>query len=141
MAYLYCAVCRKCEDSLQSLKSLSRTWITGSMNRKADNMLDHASSEVHKVSMARKKTDITKASSRSAVLSSTIGCCLSTLDSSAQAWMERKFDLCFVMARQSILFTICPGLLELKQRHEVDLGHTYNTVDSARQFTSFIAQS
>jgi len=29
---LYCAVCKKYKDRLQSLKSFSRAWITGSMN-------------------------------------------------------------------------------------------------------------
>ena len=65
--------------------------------------------------------------------SSTIGRCLSTLDSGTRARMERKFDLYFVMAQQSIPFAKYPALLELKQRHEVDIGHAYNTVDSARE--------
>lgn len=55
--------------------------------------------------------------------------------------MERKFDLCFVMAKGSILFTKYPALLELEQQHKVDVGHAYNTVDWARLFTSVIAKS
>ena len=55
--------------------------------------------------------------------------------------MERKFDLCFVMAKQSIPFAKYPALLELEQRHEVDIGHAYTTADSARLFMSFIAKS
>ena len=55
--------------------------------------------------------------------------------------MEKKFDLCFVMAKQSIPFAKYPAMLELEKRHGVDLGHAYNTTDSARLFTSFIAKS
>ena len=44
VASLYCAVCRKYEDSLQSLKSFLRAWITGSTNQKASNVLDYAAS-------------------------------------------------------------------------------------------------
>ena len=55
--------------------------------------------------------------------------------------METKFDLCFVMAKHSIPFAKYPALLELEQHHEVDIGHAYNTVDSARLFTSCIAKS
>jgi len=51
------------------------------MNQKVSNVLDHAISDVHKVAMTRNGTDATKASSRSAVLSSMISCCFSTLDS------------------------------------------------------------
>ena len=141
VAALYCAVCKKYEDSLQSLKSFSRAWITGSTNHKVSNVLDHAASEVHKVAMTRKRADDAKASGGSAMLSSTIGCCLATLDSGTRARMERKFDLCYVMAKQSIPFAKYSALIELEQRHEVDIGHAYNTADSARLFTSFIAKS
>ena len=141
VASLYCAVCKTYEDSLQSLKSFSRAWITGSTNQKVNNVLDHANSEVHKVAMTKKRADAVKASGGSAVQSSTIGRCLSALDSATRARMEKKFELCFVMAKQSIPFAKYPALLELEQRHEVDIGHAYNTADSARLFTSCIAKS
>ena len=52
-----------------------------------------------------------------------------------------EFDLCFMITKQSIPFAEYPALLELKQHHKVDVGHAYNTGDSARLFTSFIARS
>ena len=55
VASLYCAVCKKYEDSLKFLKSFSRAWITGSVNQKVSNVLDHATSEVHKVAMSWKR--------------------------------------------------------------------------------------
>ena len=141
VASLHCAVCKKYEDSLLSLKSFSRAWISGTTNQKVSNVIDHATSEVHHVAMTRTRADTAKASGGSAALSSTIGRCLSTLDSDTRARMERKFDVCFVMAKQSIPFAKYPALLELEQRHEVDTGHAYNTADSARLFTGFIAKS
>ena len=53
--------------------------------------------------------------------------------------MGRKFDICFVMAKEGIPFTKYPALLQLEQRHAVDLGHAYNMPDSAKLFTGFIA--
>ena len=75
------------------------------------------------------------------VLSSPIGCALSTLDSTTRARMRRIFDLCFMMAKESIAVAKYPSLLELEKRHGVDLGHAYTTADSAKLFTSFIAKS
>ena len=49
--------------------------------------------------------------------------------------------MCFVMAKQSIPFAKYQVLQELEQLHEVDIGHAYNTADSARLFTGFIAKS
>ena len=108
VAALYCAVCKKYEDSLQSLKSFSRAWVTGSTNHKVSNVLDHAASEVHKVAMTPKRADDAKASGGSAMLSSTIGRCLATLDSGTQARMERKFDLCYVMANTTFTLRTVP---------------------------------
>ena len=54
------------------------------------NVLDHANSEVHKVAMTRKREDDAKVSGGSAVLSSTIGRCLATLDSATRARMEKS---------------------------------------------------
>ena len=41
--------------------------------------------------------------------------------------MGRIFDVCFMMAKESIAFAKYPSLLE---RHGVDLGHAYTTADS-----------
>ena len=55
--------------------------------------------------------------------------------------MGRKFELCFIMAKESIPFTNHPALLQLEEHHGVDVGSVYRTPDSAKSFTSFIAIS
>jgi hypothetical protein len=73
VASLYCDVCRKYEGNLESLKNFSRVWISGSTNQKVSNVLDHATSEVHKAAMVRLRADSVKASGgRSVVLTSAI---------------------------------------------------------------------
>ena len=51
VATLWCEACKKHEHSVQSLKNFSRVWITGSTNQKVSNVVDHATSEVHKASI------------------------------------------------------------------------------------------
>ena len=53
--------------------------------------------------------------------------------------MRRKFDVCYTMAKENIPFSKYPSCLELEDRHDVDMGPTYRTSDSAKSFTSFIA--
>ena len=60
--------------------------------------------------MTRKRADDTKVSGRSAVLFSTIGRYMVTLDSGTRARMEKKFDVCYTMAKQSIPFAKCSAL-------------------------------
>ena len=77
----------------------------------------------------------------SAVLVSTIGHSLSTMDRETRARMGQKFEQCFVMAKESIPFAKYPALLQLEEHHRVDLDSAYRMPDSVKSFTSFIAVS
>ena len=77
----------------------------------------------------------------SAALASAIGHSLSAMDRETRARMGRKFELCFVMAKESIPFTKYLALLQLEEHHGVDVGSAYRTSDSAKSFTGFIAVS
>ena len=123
------------------MRSFSTACITGSSNCKVNNIIDHATSKVHIVAMAQKRANKIRASRGCAALPSEIGRCLSTLDDVTKAQMEKKFNLCFVMAKEGIPFAKYPALLDLEQRHAVDVGHAYHTTDSAKQFTTYIARS
>ena len=43
------------------------------------------------------------------------------MDEAVQGCMKRKFDICYVMARESLMFRKYPALHELEERHGVDL--------------------
>ena len=141
MVSLYCAICKKYEANLRSLKNFRRDWIAGSTNQRTSNSIDHATSDVHKVAMAKLKLECSRASGESAATSTTIGRLLSSMDDETQERIARKFDVCYMMAKESLPFTKYPALLELESRHGVDLGPAYRTPDSAKSFTSYIAKS
>ena len=122
VASLHCALCKNYEGYLQSLKNFNAAWITGSNNQKVSNILDHAGSGVHKSALVRKRAEAARARGE-------------TLDLPTRARMGRIFDLCFMMAKESVAFAKYPSLLELEKRHGVDLGHAYTTADSAKLFT------
>ena len=66
---------------------------------------------------------------------------ISVMDEAVQARMKKKFDICYVIAKESLAFRKYPSLHELEERHGVDLGFSYKTCDSAKSFTHYIAQS
>ena len=39
---LYCAICRKYEANIRSLKNFRRDWIVGLANQRTSNLIDHA---------------------------------------------------------------------------------------------------
>ena len=130
MASLHCAVCKKCERSLESLKNFSKVWITRSANQKVSNVLDHTSSNVHKAAMARLRADSVRTRGRFAVLASVIGHSLSMVDRETRARMGRKFELCFVIAKESIPFAKYPALLQLEEHHGIDVGSVKSSTGS-----------
>ena len=125
-AKLFCLVCQKYEDRIQSVKHFSAAWITGSANQKTSNIIDHVKSEQHKQAMSCLRTDQARASNESITSYSTITRCLSVIDEQTKLKLNRKFELCYVMARESIPFMKYPSLHQLEIHHGVELGTAYD---------------
>ena len=102
---LYCAICRKYKTNVQSLKNFRRDWIVGSTNQRTSNLIDYATSQVHKASMSKLKVEQLRARGESAATSTMIRCILSSLDDETQERMVKKFDVCFMIAKESLPFT------------------------------------
>ena len=64
-----------------------------------------------------------------------------TMEEPDQARMRRKFDTCYLMAKECIAFEKFPKLCDLEKRHDVDIGHAYRTAPSAQSFTYYIAEA
>ena len=60
------------------------------------------------------------------------------MDSALEAKMTKKFEICYVMAKEKIAFQKYLTLHNLKVHHGVDLGTSYKTKDSAKNFTHYI---
>ena len=63
---------------------------------------------------------------------------LTSMDETTKKRMGKKFDICYVMAKENLAFAKYPAL---EARHGVDLGFAYKTKDSAKNFTHYIAES
>ena len=60
----------KYEANIRSLKNFRRDWIVGSTNQRTSNLIDHATSDVHKAAMAKLKVErlrVSNCQSRSGV--------------------------------------------------------------------------
>ena len=135
---LWCEPCRKYEARMKGQKNFSNAWIRGTSNQRTSNVIDHASSNQHKTSMAYLKADLAKANNQSF---SPIAHSLMNMDATTRERMKRKFDICYVMAKEVMAFSKYPTLYNLESRHEVDLGVAYKNDVSAKSFTHYLAQS
>ena len=91
--------------------------------------------------MAYLKADLAKANNQSVTTFSPIARSLMNMDATTRERMKRKFDICYVMAKEGMAFSKYSALYDLESRHEVDLGVAYKNDISAKSFTHYIAQS
>ena len=141
VAVLWCQACRTHERSITGMKNLSRAWIVGSSNQKTSNIIDHATSEQHRSAMARACVEAAKAANLPITSYSPIARSLLVLDDATRERMRKKFDICYLIAKEGMPFRKYPALHALEERHGVDLGFSYKTQDSAKKFTHYIAES
>ena len=138
---LTCAICTRFQSVIRSSKNFSNVWIVGSTNHRTSNIVDHAKSDQHTMAMNRLRVDQAKGKQLSITTYSTIARSLLKMDQTVKDQMKKKFDICYAMAKENIAFRKYPALHELEVRHGVDLGSTYKTKDSAKQFTFYIAEA
>ena len=100
---LWCEARRKHEDGITGMKNFSKAWITGSSNQKTSNIVDHATSEQHRAAMVRVRTDAARASNQPLTSYSPIARSLLVMDEVVQGRMKKKFDICYVMAKESLV--------------------------------------
>ena len=94
-----------------------------------------------RVMLTRLRNEQVRQSGSSVVLSSRIGQSLLNLDETTRQRMRKKFGVCYMMAKESVPFVKYPVIVELESWHGVNLGPAYRTPDSAKAFTSYIAES
>ena len=141
VSLLWCSACREFQDRICSLKNYSATWANGSANQRTSNVLDHAGLDAHKAVMSRLRTAKARARNEDITTYAPIARSMLTLQEAEQDRIRNKFDLCYFLAKEGLAFKKFPALCDLEVKHKVDLGHSYRTPPSARQFTHYIAQA
>ena len=102
LATLYCEVCRRFEDRVQGMRNFSSAWLTGSTNHKTSNVLDHTKSKQHTTFMACFQEECVKSKGKHASLYASVVLLLMVLDNRAKARRKHKFEICYVIARESL---------------------------------------
>lgn len=127
VATLLCNVCRKYESLIRGLKNFSWAWLEGSSKHKTSSIVDHATSEQHKVTMMHLCSDQAKERNESVVSFSPTVRSLMMMDATVRERVKKKFDISYILAKEFMQFTKYMALHQLEQRHGVDLGKTYKT--------------
>lgn len=142
---LWCEVCRKYSDQIRTMRNFSSAWVNGSANQRNSNIVDHAKSEQHAAAMARMRADAGESPDEEKVVfvveNAAFLASFPVLDATETEKMKRKFQICYMMAREGLPFHKYVPLHNLQELHGVDLGPSYKTNDSAQVFTSYIAKS
>ncbi len=103
---LWCETCRTFEDKICGTKNFSAVWIKGSTNQKLSNVLDHAKSDQHKRSMSVMRIQQAKATKAPLIEYAPIARSLLSgpMDQATKEKMGRKFDICYMLAKENLAF-------------------------------------
>lgn len=138
---LWCQIRKKFEHRNHGTKNFSAAWIRGTANQKLSNVTDHAKSDQHQLSMSLLRTEQAKAMNTPVASYAPIARSILTMEKPLKEKMCKKFDICYVLAKENLAFRKYPAIHELESRHDVDLGMSYTTKDSAKSFSYYIAQA
>ena len=142
---LWCEVCRKYSDQIRTMRNFSSAWVNGSANQRNSNIVDHAKSEQHAAAMARMRADAGEPPDEEKVVfvveNAAFLASFPVMDGKETEKMKRKFQICYMMAREGLPFNKYVPLHNLQELHGVDLGPSYKTNNSAQVFTNYIAKS
>ena len=132
---------QRVQKQICSMKNYSQAWVTGSGNHLPSNLLDHARNDQHLAAMSHPHTAQAKARQEPIVSYTPIAHSLLMLEESEWERMRCKFDVCYVMAKESVTFKKYEALYVLEVCHGVDPGFAYETAPSAKLFTHYIVES
>ena len=72
------------------------------------NVNDHAHSDQHKIAMSLFRSERLQSTGESALQHAPIARSLLSLDAQTSEQLQRKFDICYVLAKQNMAFTKYP---------------------------------
>ncbi len=133
---LKCSKCAQFSSQLEGVRNFSRAFIEGSLNLRASAFKDHSRSDMHKRAMHLFK----KSQSKSIVEYSPIARAFSSLDSSTEEKIKRKFDIAYCLCKENLSFSKMASLCDLEIRHGVDLGTGYKNNQACATFVHYIAK-
>ena len=142
---LWCEVCRKYSDQIRTMRNFSSAWVNGSANQRNSNIVDHAKSEQHAAAMVRMRAETGESAGDEKVVfvveNAAFLASFPVMDDGEMERMKRKFQICYMMAREGLPFQKYAPLHNLQELHGVDLGPAYKSNDNAQIFTQYIARS
>ena len=123
------------------MRNFAGVWVSGSTNHKSSNILDHGKSEQYAACMAHMRGDSARVQHRPVESYAPIARALLVLDDQEKERMKRKFEICYILAREDIAFLKYAPFHALVERQGVEIGSSYRRADCAKTFTHFIAES
>lgn len=138
---IWCQFCRKYEKQIEGTKDFSRSCVNGFHSHRSSNIIDHASSDQHTIATDLLQKETAKSSNMPVISYAPILKSMQRMKESELHRMMRKFDLCYVLARENLAFRKYPALLQFEKRHGVDSGTSYLSHIKAKEFVGYIAES
>lgn len=146
---LNCSVCKTYAEKLKGMKNFSTAWaFSGSANLRLSNAEDHARGDPHKRAMdlhlAEEKGQCV--AERAEAMKGTndagqqlITTAIANMQAGDLAKTKMKFEVAYFIAKEELPLAKYPQLIQLEERHGVEIGESYRNRKSCAHFISHIA--
>ena len=142
---LACKICKRFEDQINSIKNFNEAWVQdGSKRLLLHAAIEHAAGEPHKKAYyLHLKEQGLSIRQRSEVSNPNSGSMLHGLDVLKQMILKKtkkKFETMYFVVKEELPITKFSKILELEERHGVELGNAYHNSMSGSIMIDFIGK-
>jgi hypothetical protein len=125
------------KDQLISMRNYRPSYVEGTDNLRSSSFKDHACTEMHKKAMVLlKRQQSTNVVEYAPIAKAILG---PKIDSVESERLRKKFDVAYVIAKESLAFSKMPVLVNMEERHGVDVGTKHKGDHACAEFVQFIA--
>lgn len=147
---LNCSVCKTHAENIKGMRNFSTIWaFTGSTNFHVSNAEDHARAEPHKKALdmhlkgergqcVSERAEFMKASNDAGQQLITSG--IKNMQSADFAKTKTKFETAYFIAKEEMSLSKYPQILNLEEKHGVDIGTAYRNNNSCTSFINYIGK-
>ena len=144
-----CNVCKSYAEKLKGFKNFSTAWaFTGTENLRLSNVEDHIRGDPHRkaIDLYLKEEKALSLNERAEFMRAAndadqrrVADCLANMLASDVAKTKIKFEVAYFVAKEQLPMSKFPSLLNLEEKHGVDIGRSYRNDTSCNAFIKYIS--
>ena len=134
-------ICSKYKSRIESSRNFSDKWIVGAELLCTSNIRDYRKNNQHVLAMSLLTKGHAANHGKGPLTYAPIVQALTRLSESEKARLKHKFDIAYLVAKESMPFLKYPVICESEKKHGLDISVSYTNECSGRTLVHYIAEA